>query len=56
VVHLVTLVDRLQRENRDLVGQVGWLSAHLMVAAGKIDALMAPEEPQDEPTVPESIK
>jgi excisionase family DNA binding protein len=44
VVELVVLVDRLQRENRDLAGQVGFLTAQLAAAQEQITALQAPQD------------
>ena len=54
MVQLVALVDRLQRENRDLAGQVGFLTAQLAVANERIAALTAPQQPVEASTAPES--
>lgn len=56
VVQLVALVDRLQRENRDLAGQVGFLTAQLAVAESRIAALEAPKSPPDESTEPQLVE
>ncbi len=53
MVQLVALVDRLQRENRDLAGQVGFLTAQLAIANERILALTAPQQPVEAPTAPE---
>jgi excisionase family DNA binding protein len=42
MVQLVALVDRLQRENRDLAGQVGFLTAQLAAATDRLAVLEAP--------------
>src|SRR6266508_6760300 len=42
---LVALVDRLQRENRDLAGMVGSLQQRLVFAEDRIRALEAPAGP-----------
>jgi hypothetical protein len=44
-LELVRLVDRLQRENRDLAGLVGSLQQRLMFAEDRVRALEAPREP-----------
>lgn len=44
-LELVRLVDRIQRENRDLAGMVGSLQARLGFAEDRIRALEAPKEP-----------
>lgn len=44
VAELVHLVDRLQRENRDLAGMVGSLQQRLIFAEDRIHALEAPKQ------------
>jgi hypothetical protein len=56
MVQMVALVDRLQRENRDLAGQLGFLSAQLLAAEGKIKALTTPQQPLEDPGEPEPVK
>ena len=43
---LVDLVDRLQRENQQLAGQLGFVQAKLQDAEEQIRLLMAPQEPE----------
>jgi len=47
IVRLVDLVDRLQRENRDLAGQVGFLTAQLATATERLAAPEAPQQVQN---------
>ena len=54
MVQLVALVDRLQRESRDLAGQVGYLQARVQMHEETIRALTAPQAPVDAPTAPET--
>jgi hypothetical protein len=54
MVQLVALVDRLQRENRDLAGQVGYLQACVQMHEETIRTLTAPAElPTEAPGAPE---
>ncbi len=55
MVQLVALVDRLQRENRDLAGQVGYLQACVQMHEETIRALTAPRQPVEAPGAPESV-
>jgi hypothetical protein len=48
-VELVQLVGRLQQENRDLAGQVGFLQARL----GMLEEQLALEAPREQPAPPE---
>ena len=46
---LVDLVDRLQRENQQLAGQVGFLQARVQEQERTIARLMAPQDPEPAP-------
>ncbi len=48
----LALVDRLQRENTELAGRVGFLQAKLQDAEQQIKMLAAPKEPEPEPARP----
>ena len=50
VLALVQLVDRLQRENQQLAGQLGFVQAKLQDAEEQIRLLMAPQD--ERPAVP----
>jgi excisionase family DNA binding protein len=49
MLEMVRLVGRLQEENRNLAGQVGYLQAQLQVAQDQVRALEAPSMSQDVP-------
>jgi hypothetical protein len=50
---LVQLVDRLQRENLFLAGQVGFLQAKLQTAEDTIRLLQAPDDAPEDPPAPD---
>jgi hypothetical protein len=52
-LELVRLVDRLQREDRDLAGMVGSLQQRLLFAEDRIRALEAPREPSTSDIAPQ---
>ena len=54
VLALVQLVDRLQRENQQLAGQLGFVQAKLQDAEEQIRLLMAPQDeaPKEPAVVP----
>jgi excisionase family DNA binding protein len=45
------MVDRLQRENQQLAGQLGFLQARVQEQERTIARLMAPQEPESAPAV-----
>jgi len=49
MLEALRLIGRLQEENRDLAGQLGYVRAQLAAAEDRVRALEAPRLPQDAP-------